>query len=203
MKKSITYRLLLFVCFLVFPITSIQAALVFTDFTGTVTLDNNGKNPFGLFNGDAISGRAIYDDAELSDEPDPGEQLFLDPYTDWDFRITLGSFTFTQSDVNDPTYTSFWFVENKLDGINFFLEDIRIGIYLGLLIEDFNGGQALFVEDSDTGNPIYLEAEWDFENATHPRPVPIPGTALLLGSGLLGAAIFRKEEKLWRKKQRN
>jgi hypothetical protein len=206
MKKSINHRLLLLLCtfcFLIFPVASAQAALVITDFTGTVTEDNSGNNPFGLFNGDAISGSAIYDDAELSNVPGSGEQLFLDEYTGWDFRITLGVFTFTQSDVTDPTYTSFWFVENKLDGINFFLEDIDIGIYLGLLIEDFDGGQALFVEDSGTGNPIYLEAEWDFENATPPRPVPIPGTALLLGSGLLGAAIFRKEGKVWRKKQRN
>jgi hypothetical protein len=205
MKKSINHRLLLLFCifgFSIFPVASAQATLVITDFTGTVTLDNSGNNPFGLFNGDAISGTAIYDDAELSDVPDPGEELFLDDYTDWDFSTTLGSFTFTQSDVNDPTYTTFWFVNNKLDGINFFLEDIDIGIYLGLLIEDFNGGQALFVEAADTGNPIYLEAEWDFENATPPRPVPMPATALLLGSGLVGVAIFRKEEKLWRKRQR-
>lgn len=195
MKKSIYHWLLFFVCtfcFFVFPITSAQAALLTTSFTGQVTLDNGGNNPFGLFNGDAISGSAIYDDTELSDVPNPGEQLFLDDYTNWDFSITLGTFTFTQSDVTDPTYTSFWFVENKLDGIEFFLEDIDIGIYLGLLIEDFDGGQALFVEDADTGNPIYLEAEWDFENATPPRPVPLPGTALLLGSGLVGAAIIRK-----------
>jgi hypothetical protein len=52
----------------------------------------------------------------------------------------------------------------------------------------------LFVEDADTGNPIYLEAEWDFENATPPRPVPLPGTALLLGTGLVGAAILRKRK---------
>jgi hypothetical protein len=196
MKKSINYRLWLCVCafcFLISPITSVQAALVITSFEGQVTEDNSGNNPFGLFNGDAISGSAIYDDAELSNVPDPGEQLFLDDYANWDFSITLGTFTFTQSDVTDPTYTSFWFVENKLDGLEFFLEDIDIGIYLGLLIEDFNGGQSLFVEDLDSGNPIYLEAEWDFENATT-RPVPIPGTALLLGTGLLGAAIVRRRK---------
>jgi len=167
--------------------------MVITSFTGQVTEDNGGNNPFGLFNGDAISGSAIYDDAELSNVPAPGEQLFLDDYTNWDFSITLGTFTFTQSDVSDPTYTSFWFLENNLDGIEFFLEDIDIGIYLGLLIEDFDGGQSLFVEDFNTGNPIYLEAEWDFANATT-RPVPIPGTALLLGTGLIGAAIVRKRK---------
>jgi hypothetical protein len=193
MKKSIHYLLLLFLCtfcFFVLPITSAQSALVTTSFTGQVTLDNSGNNPFGLFNGDAISGSVIYDDAELSNIPDPGEQLYLDDYTGWDFRMTLGTFTFTQSDVTDPTYTSFYFIENKLDGIEFFLEDIDIGIYLGLLIEDFDGGQSLFVEDADSGNPIYLEAEWDFENAT--LPIPIPGTALLLVTGLVGAAIIRK-----------
>lgn len=202
MKKTIIYRLWLFVCafcFLIIPITSAQATLVSTSFTGEVTLDNSGNNPFGLFNGDTIYGSAIYDDAELSNVPDPGEQLFLDDYTDWDFSITLGSFTFTQGDVTDPTYTNFWFVEDRLDGIEFFLEDIDIGIYLGLLIEDFDGGQSLFVEDADTGNPIYLEAEWDFADATDPvpveQPVPEPGTLLLLGTGLLGAAGLRKKFK--------
>ena len=124
MKKLNFCRLMLIVCtfcFFVFPITSARAALVTTSFTGQVTKDNSGNNPFGLFNGDAISGTAIYDDSELSNVPNPGEQLFLDDYSNWDFSITLGSFTFTQSDVNDPTYTSFWFVENTLDGINFFL----------------------------------------------------------------------------------
>ena len=80
MKKSINHRLLLLFCtfcFLIFPVASAQAALVITDFTGTVTEDNSGNNPFGLFNGDAISGSAIYDDAELSDVPGDGERLFL------------------------------------------------------------------------------------------------------------------------------
>ena len=183
MKKLHRDRLLVYFCFcclLFFPITSAQAASVRTSFTGTVTVDNDGDNPFGLFNGDAISGTAIYDDAELSDIPYPGEQLYLDDFTNWNFRFTLGTFTFTQNDVNDPTYTSFWFVENKLDGIEFYLENIDIGNYLDLLIESFDGGLRLFVEDSDTGDPIYLEAQWDFENATPPRPIAIPGMLLLL-----------------------
>jgi hypothetical protein len=206
MKKSINSWLLVLagtLCFFCYPISSIQAALVFTDFTGTVTLDNSGNNPFGLLNGDAISGRAIYDDTGLSNEPDPGEQLFLDDFTGWDFRITLGSFSVTQSDVTDPTYTSFYFVENKLGGIEFILEDIDIGIFEGLLIEDFGAAQSLFAEDFETGDPIYLEATWDFENATNPRPVPIPGAAILLGSGIVGAVLLIKEKILWRRKQRH
>lgn len=179
MKKLLNHLLLLLVCtffFLAFPITSVQARLVSTSFTGTVTEINGGANPFGLAIGATVYGSAIYDDAELSNVPDPGEQLYLDNYPGWCLRITLGTFAFTQSGVTDPTYTNFWFVENKLDGIEFYLEDIDIGSYLGLLIEDFGGGQSLFAEDFDTGNPIYLEVEWDFAGATEPVPVrqPIP-----------------------------
>jgi hypothetical protein len=196
MKKLLFNRLWIFLCsfcLLYLTIVSAHAALVGTSFEGTVTEDNAGNNPFGLSNGDTIFGSAIYDDAELSNVPDPGEQLFLDDYTGWDFSMTLGTFTFTQSDVTDPTYTNFWFVDNKLDGIEFYLEDINIGSYLGLLIEDFNGGQSLFVEDLDTGNPIFLEADWDFENATTPTIIPVPSTILLLGTGLLAAVKLRKK----------
>ena len=196
MEKLLNVRLLILIFFLsllILPISDAQAAMVKTSFTGEVTEDNNGTNPFGLFNGEEISGYAIYDDAEVIGTS-ADEDLFVDDYTGWDFSITLGTFTFTQSDVTDPTYTSFWFNMGDLDGIEFFIDPIYVGIYLNLLIEDFDAGRRLFVEDADSGDPVYLEAVWDFENATT-APVPIPGTLLLLSAGLLGVVGLRKKNQ--------
>ena len=180
--------------FLVLPITDARGAMVKTSFTGTVTLDNGGasSNPFGLTTGDGIFGYAIYDDAEVAGTPADEDLTLLPDYPGWDFSMTLGSFTFTQSDVTDSTYTTFWFNMGDFDGIEFYIDPIDIGSYLGLVIEDFDGGRSLFAEDSLFGDPIYLEAEWDFANAT---TVPIPGTLLLLCSGLLGAVGLRKKIK--------
>ena len=111
-----------------------------------------------------------------------------------EFEMTFGSYTFTQNDVTDVNYSKFWFENGKFDGIEFFIESIKIGTYLNLLIEDYNGGRSLFVEDAASGAPIYLEANWDFANASAPTPVgsgpntsvPTPATLILLLTGLMG-----------------
>jgi hypothetical protein len=166
-----------------------HAVLVSTSFEGTVTTDNGGTNPFGLTNGDTIFGTAIYDDA-LVVGGSPNEEIGIDGLAGWDFTITLGSFSFSQGDVTDPTFTSFFFNNGVLDGIVFFIEPIDIGAFTNLQIEDFNGGESLFVEDATTGSPVYLEADWDFTNASDPVPVdqeiPEPASILLFGAGLAG-----------------
>lgn len=168
--------------FLVLPV---EAALLSTSLQGTVTEDNSGLNPFGLNNGNSVFASATYDDAVVVGSS-TDEEIFINGLTGWDFTITLGSFSFSQADVNDPTYTSFFFDNGKLDGIRFFLEDIDIDSYAGLLIEDFNGARSLFAEDSDTGFPIYLELDWDFANASTPSAVPLPATTWIFLSGLMG-----------------
>lgn len=189
------YMLAIFLCAL--AALPAQATLVKTTFGGTVTEDNGGANPFGLSNGDAISGWAVYDDTVPTGIGDEDFAVSTNP--GWDFEMTLGSFTFSQADVNDPTYTTFWFFDGKFDGVEFFKEAFDIGAFTDLLLEDFNGGRSLYVEDFSTGVPIYLEADWNFPDATSPvpvgsAPVPEPGTLVLLGAGLLGVAGFSRRK---------
>lgn len=176
----------------------VNAVLVSTDFSGTVTLDNAGDNPFGLANGDSISGSAIYDDAAIVGTS-ANEFFDINAQAGWSFSITLGSFTFTDSDVTDPTFTAFFFDMGTFDGIEFFVEPITIGTFRDLLIEDFDGGRSLFVEEFSGLNPeVYLEADWDFANASTPVAVnvavPEPTTLALLGIGLAGLG-FSKRRK--------
>ena len=170
-----------------------------TTFSGNVTLDNGGVNPFGLTTGDAVSGVATWDDADvLGTSAD--EDISINGFVGYDFTITLGSFSFSQSDVTDPAFTKFWFNFGQFDGIEFFIEPIDIGAFTNLLIEDFNGGRSLFVEDATSGSPIYLELDWDFPNAdTRPvgsQPtVPEPATLALLSLGLAGLGFTRRRMK--------
>jgi len=172
-----------------------HAIMVTTSAEGVVYLDNGGANPFGLSNGDSIFLSATYDDA-LVTGVSTDEDVAIDGLAGWDFTITLGSFSFTQSDVTDPTWTTFWFDTGAFDGVEFYLEDIDVGSYSGLLIEDFNGGRSLFAEDLATGAPIYLEADWNFADAVtipvDPTAVTEPSVLLLMMSGLAGMLVFRK-----------
>ena len=178
---------------------SVNATLVATSFFGEVTFDQGGANPFGLSNGDAISGTATYDDA-LVVGASTDEQIFLNP-NGWDFSVTLGSFSFTQATVTDSTFTSFFFNMGALDGLRFFLEPITVGSTSNIKIEDFEAAQRLFAEDADTGNPVYLEATWDFPNATTVpvdpgTPMPLPGTLALLALGLAGFSIVKRRKNV-------
>lgn len=174
MKISFNYRLLLLfcaLCLLAFPVTSVQAELVSTSFTGEVTLDNGGDNPFGLTVGDTIHAAAIYDDAVIVAD----DQYWLADYTDWNVIIEIGSEIFGQSDVTETDYTSFYFVGGFIDGIEFFIEDFALPGFDHLLMEDFDAASRFFVDgwDPDTGlqGTRYLEVAWDFANATDPVPV--------------------------------
>ncbi len=174
---------------LVLPSQSARAATT-QYFEGIVTdVFDNGSNPFGLSVDDAIYLKAVFDPAEVTSSPAvPGsqDQLYVDNYTGWDFMITLGSYTFSQSDLSgtDQLDTSFWFFEGAFDGIEFYHTD-DIGSYSGVDIEHYNAAWSLFAE-WDSGD-YYVEADWDF------TPVPVPGTLLLLGSGLLGVVGMRKK----------
>jgi len=174
--------------------TSAQAVMVTTSVEGFVTEDNAGNNPFGLVFDDSVFLDVTYDDALIAGN-DPDEQHLIDSLIDWDFTITLGNYSFGQADVNDPTYTSFYFDNGVFDGVEFFLEHVDIGNYTDLLIEDFDGGRALFAEDYQTMDPIYLEAEWDFSTSvTRPvNNVPEPSVLLLMLTGLLGLALTKKK----------
>lgn len=176
---------------------SAQAATTTQYFRGTVTdVFDGGANPFGLSVNDTIYLKAVFDPAAVTSSPAvPGseDQLDLTDYTGWDFMITLGSYTFAQSDLSplDQSYTNFWFHEGAFDGIEVEHTD-DIGVYSGVFISDFGAAQSLSADWNvpPSAADYYIEADWDF------TPVPVPGTLLLLGSGLLGVVQMRKRFRL-------
>ena len=190
LKRELTI-LLSAVCLVFFLAMPAGAAFWSSTVQGVVTEDNLGNNPFGLFNWDSIWATLIWDDA-LVVGTSADEDILIDGLPGWDFTITLGSFTFSQADVTDPTWTTFWFDSGAIDGIEFFLDPIDIGNYLNLVVGDFDGGRSLFAEDAGSGSPIYLAAYWDFPNAVN-TPVPIPGTLALFAVGLLFLAGGRRK----------
>lgn len=179
---------------------SAQAALVSTSLQGTVTADNGGANPFGLSNGNSVSASATYDDSVVQGNS-MSERIFLQVpgRSGWDFTITLGSFSFSLADVaNDPAYTSFFFNNGRLDGIRFIIDSIDIAGVPNILLKDFNASRSLFAEDATSHNPVYLEVNWDFVNATTPTPVstsavPVPAAFWLFFSGIIGLLGMKKQ----------
>jgi len=169
-----------------------HATLVTTSFNGTVTLDNGGVNPFGLNIGDMVSGSATYDNV-LVQGVSPNDPIKIDGKPGWNFSVTLGSFSFTQANVTDPTFTGFFFDNGVLGGMAFFIEPIDIGTFTNLLIEDFCVPNQFFVDDATTGTG-YLDVNWDYENAVT-RQVPLPGMLALFGVGLvsLGVVVMRRK----------
>lgn len=177
-----------------------HATLVKTTFFGDVTFDNGGINPFGLTNGDIISGSATYDDA-LVVGASADELFILSDNPGSDLSVTLGSFSFTQATVTDPTFTGFIFNFGALDGLSFFINPIDIGSTNNIQIADFNDQKSLFAEEATLGDPIYLEATWDFLNVTTVpvdpgTPMPVPGTLTLLGLGLVGFNIVGRRKNV-------
>ncbi|MBN1545032.1 MAG: hypothetical protein JW902_00065 [Syntrophaceae bacterium] len=172
---------------------STPAATTTQYFQGTVTsVVDDGANPFGLSVNDPIYLKAVFDPVEVTSSPSsPGseDQLLLVDYTGWDFRITLGSYTFSQGDLSstDQDDTNFWFFEGAFDGIEFYHTD-DIGSYSDVALEHFNAARSMFAEWD--GGDYSIEADWDF------TPVPVPGTILLLGPGLLGVVQMRKKFRL-------
>lgn len=181
-----------------FFVTSAYALMVTTTVEGIVTLDNAGDNPFGLSIADTISLDVTYDDA-LIVGIGTDEEYNIASNAGWDFTMTLGTYSFSQSDVTDSSWSSLFFNQGDFDGINFYLDPIDIGAYTDLVIEDFDGGRSLFAEHS-SALPIYMEANWDFTTAitvpftaaTGPITVSEPSVLLLMLSGLFGLAITKK-----------
>ena len=173
-----------------------HAVLMETTFSGEVTEDNGGNNPFGLAVGAMVSGVAQWDDDDIVGAGP--EEVALFGLANWEFTITLGSFTFGSDDVTDPGFSAFFFENGDFDGIQFFIEPIDIGAFTNLSVEDSGGGRSLIVRDSGVANPeVYLEVDWDLANATTvvvgpgPDPVPEPAPLALMALGLLGFLAVR------------
>lgn len=195
MKKRLLYHLWIGIVAVGFVFLSATAsmALVMQSFEGTVDIIDDGGlgNPFGLAVGDTIFLDVTFDPTvppPISVDPS-GDMLYVDDYAGWDFTITLGSFVFSQSDLDplDQLDSAFWFFDGDFDGIEFYhMADINT--FPGVVIEHFNAAQWLFAE-WDNGN-YFMEAEWDFTPIT---PVPEPGSMAMIAAGLLGLVAWRRK----------
>lgn len=181
-----------------------HAALVTDSFTGNLTFLEIA-NPFGLNAGDTISLDVMYDDSVITGAAD--EDFSVSNYADWDFTITIGTFSFSQADVNDPSYTNFWFDGGDFDGIEFYLEDVTVNGTPNILIEDYAQSRSIFGETFPVASTVYFEADWDFTSGsvtpyvppTTPggpgATVPEPAPFLLVAAGLLGLGLTRRKSK--------
>ncbi len=178
-----------------FLVTPAQAVLVTTTVTGSVDLAD-ASNPFGLTTADSVTAVAVYDDGGI---PAVGAfNLPIDSNPSFSLTITLGSFTFVETD-DDKFGTGFprlAFLDGQLDGIDFERDGFPFGAFPDLIVGGFDGETRWFLDEFVSGgaNNVLLEGTWDLANAvTVPNvvtDVPEPATWPLFAGALFGLAGF-------------
>jgi hypothetical protein len=166
-----------------------QAVPVITTVTGSVDLAD-GSNPFGLTTADAVTAVAAYDDSGI---PAVGAfNLPLDADPAFSLTITLGSFTFVETDDDDfgGGFPRLEFLNGVLVGIEFERDGFALAGFTDLTVGAFNNATQWFLDDNVASAPL-LEGTWDFANAvTVPvdiaTNIPEPAAWLLFAAGLAG-----------------
>ncbi len=182
MKKHIITGLTLL--FLVLAATAAQAAMTTANFTGTITAAADG-NVFGVSLGDTFTWSATYDlETYLASD----NWLVIGDSEDMALSVTVGSRTFVETDDDFYGSGDFGAPVLKFDdagtitGISFTVMDTDNGYQF--VTDAWDGTFAIYLldDEGEAEDNAIVEGAFSFS----PAAVPVPGTALLLGSGLLG-----------------
>lgn len=180
MKKNIIALLALL--FLTLAATAAQAALITENYTGTITYATD-SNVFGVSTNDTFTWSTTYDlDAYLADD----NWLVIGDSEDMALSVTVGNRTFVETE--DDFYGGGDFGapllsfddDGNITGISFTVVDDDNGY--SFVTDDLDGTFAIYLLDDEgiAEDTAIVEGLFSFD------AVPVPGTAWLLGSGLLG-----------------
>ena len=203
MKRRLYHSVLsvgLGMSFGLFMAVSAQAISVTTTVNGSVAVAVT-DNPFDLMVGDSVTAVAQYNDSVI---PDAGVFILeLDSNPAFSLTLTLGSFTFQETDDDEFGSGSpkLQFLDGALLGIDFNRDQFSVGLFPELRIES-SGTLILenvifknqFIIDNVPEEIIIVEGPWDLPptSIVPSDPIPEPSTWLLFGTGLLGLFGYKR-----------
>ena len=175
-----------------------KAVLVTTTINGSIELAHP-TNPFGLTTADSVTAVAVYDDGSI---PAVGAfNLGLDSDPSFSLTVTLGSFTFVETDDDEfgSGFPRLEFTDGDLVGMDFERDGFGFGGFADLRLGEFSNGTRWFLDDNVGPVAVLLEGTWDFANAvTVPNDVasiPEPSAWLLFAGGLFGLAGMTRQAR--------